>query len=296
MKKYQAVPVIDAKLSLGESPFFDKRTNTLSFVDITRGELWVIDASKIDKKLPLTSEDDYLLKKICIGEQLGTAMPMKKQGEYLLCATKGLYKTNGDKIEMIYDTSAVYADGQRSNDAKCDHAGRLFFGSSVYKSGMKDSGNLFCYDKGDVRILQKDTLISNGLAWSSNKKKFYFSDSPYNAIFEYDYDADTGNISNRRELAHVENQIPDGMCIDADDNLWVAVWGGRRIEKISTKTGETLEIVEVDATNVTSCCFFGEKMNKLFITSSGDGNVGEHEGSVFVCEVDACGTETIYFE
>lgn len=295
MKEYKAIPMMDLGLSLGESPFFDARTNYLSFVDINNGTLFVIDAGKFEEG-PVEDPERFIVKKLEIGQPLGTAMPMAKEGEYLLCATDGLYYTDEGAVKLLRETKDIYESFQRSNDAKCDPEGRLFFGSSVYESGHGDSGNLFCLDKGRVIVLEPNTGISNGLAWSGDCKKFYYIDSPCNAVFEYDYDVKTGSISGRRKLAHVENSVPDGMCIDSEDNLWVAVWGGRRIEHISTKTGEVLGIVEVDATNVTSCCFFGREMNKLFITTSGDGNDGEHDGSVFMCQVDAKGADTVYFE
>ena len=73
------------------------------------------------------------------------------------------------------------------------------------------------------------------------------------------------------------------MCIDQNDDLFVAVWGGYRLEKRSSKTGELLSVLEVPAENVTSCCFVEE--NKLFITTSGEGLSGEGDGKVFVCGI-----------
>jgi gluconolactonase len=83
---------------------------------------------------------------------------------------------------------------------------------------------------------QADTKISNGLTWSSDRKKFYFSDTLQYAVFEYDYNLETGEISNRKVLFKPEESrdMTDGMCIDSEDNLWVAFWGGSRIEERSS--------------------------------------------------------------
>ena len=84
-------------------------------------------------------------------------------------------------------------------------------------------------------------------------------------------------------------QADAGMCIDADDNLWVAFWEGSRIEQRSTKNGSVLATVKVDAQNVTSCCFIGDKLDTLFITTSGRGLNGKYDGCLFTCKVDVRG-------
>ena len=135
---------------------------------------------------------------------------------------------------------------------KADPKGRVWFGSSVDDGIHEASGNLFCLENGKVTVKQADTKISNGLAWSSDRKKFYFSDTLQYAVFEYDYDLETGAISNRKVLFKPEEGrgLTDGMCIDSEDNLWVAFWGGSRIEQRSTKNGSLLAFVNVPAKNV----------------------------------------------
>ena len=172
---------------------------------------------------------------------------------------------------------------QRCNDAKKDPAGRLYFGTSSLDEKLGIGGNLYCLENDNIRVLEKDTKIANGMAWDRDSKKFFFADSGEHVVFVYDYDIDTGNISGKRELFKITDGVPDGMCIDDDDNLFVAVWGGYRIEKRSSKTGELLAVIELLAENVTSCCFI--EKHKLFITTSGEGLSGERDGKVFSCEV-----------
>lgn len=283
MKTYNAQILIDNKYSLAESPFFHEETGLISFVDIPKGEFFLFN--KETKEISMFS----------LGQQMGSAVPMKEPGSYLLAGTDGLYVLKDDSVSKVLDTSDYYKENQRSNDAKCDFSGRLFFGSSLLSDG-EPSGNLFCYDHGNVSVLQPDTKISNGMAWSKDRTKFYFSDSPYQCVFQYDYDETTGKITNRRELCKIKNGVTDGMCIDSDDNLWVAIWGGRRIEQRDGKTGELLSVINVAAENVTSCCFYGDNMDELFITTSGDGQSGPSDGYIFTCKVDATGTKTNYFE
>ena len=113
-------------------------------------------------------------------------------------------------------------------------------------------------------------------------------------MFVYDYDVETGNIGGRQVLFTVEDGVPDGMTIDSEDNLWLAVWGGSRIEKRSTRDGKLLARIDVDAEHTSSCCFGGDDMSTLYITSSGDGLEGEHDGCIFTCELDVKGVAPDY--
>jgi len=285
IKTYTAELFLKEKYTLGESPFYNARTKTLSWVDITEGKFFTLGA-------------DETRRCFSYGQAIGSAVPTEKPGTYLIAGTDGLYLENADgtKPLLIKNLSEYYKPWQRSNDVKADPEGRVWFGSSVDDGIHEASGNLFCLENGKVTVKQSDTKISNGLAWSSDRKKFYFSDSLQYAVFEYDYDLKTGKISNRRILFRMEEGrgITDGMCIDSEDNLWVAVWGGSRIEERSTKDGSLLAVVNVPAKNVTSCCFTGDKLDTLFITSAAAGQTGELDGCLFTCKVDVKGLECDY--
>lgn len=285
MKEYIAKVFSEEKYSLGESPFYDHRTKTVSWVDISEGKFYTVGD---DGKGEIKSYD--------FGQAIGAAVPAKKAGSYVVAGTDGLYLLEGGKSRLIKELTEFYESYQRSNDAKADAAGRLWFGSSVDDGVHEASGNLFCIDSADggkVEVREPNTKISNGMAWSRDHKKFYFSDTLQYAVFEYDYDLESGMISNRKVLFRTEKDcgFTDGMCIDADDNLWVAFWEGSRIEQRSTKDGSLLATVKVDAQNVTSCCFIGYKLDTLFITTSGRGLNGKYDGCLFTCRVEAVGVK-----
>ena len=285
IKTYTAELFIKEKHTLGESPFYDTRTKTLSWVDITEGKFFTLGP-------------DGTRRVFSYGQKIGSAVPAEKPGTYLIAGTDGLYleKADGTKPRLIKNLSEYYKAWQRSNDVKADPKGRVWFGSSVDDDIHEASGNLFCLENGQVTVKQADTKISNGLAWSSDRKKFYFSDTLQYAVFEYDYNLESGEISNRKVLFWPEEGrgMTDGMCIDAEDNLWVAFWGGSRIEARSTKDGSLLAVVNVPAKNVTSCCFMGDKLDTLFITSASTGQTGERDGCLFTCKVDVKGLECDY--
>ena len=229
-------------------------------------------------------------------QPIGAAVPLKDSDGFMLAAKDGLYIRKNEITELVKDLSDIYKPYWRSNDAKADGKGRLWFGASVVDDVHEAEGNLYCFDGQNVRCMQAGTKISNGMAWSSDRKHFYFSDSLEHAIFCYDYSEEDGTISERRVLFEVENGIPDGMCIDGNDDLWVAIWGGSRIEKRDPLTGRLLAVVNVPAEHVTSCCLMRENdRTALFITSSGDGLTGQYDGCLFTCDIDAPVVDPDYY-
>lgn len=280
MESYKATLIDDERYDLGESPCFDPRSGRYSWVDITRNRFYT-----------KTAEGE----KECfdLGQPIGAAIPLLHEEGYLLAARDGLYVLENKEAGLVQELGTVYKSHWRSNDAKADPEGRVYFGASVIDD-HEPEGSLFCYDGKSVRVMQPGTKISNGMAWSSDKKSFYFSDSVEHAIFRYDYDIDTGNISHRKVLFEIQDGVPDGMCIDSDDNLWVAVWGGSRIEKRSAATGEKLGEIEVPAIQTTSCCFSGRDMDTLFITSAATGLDGKYDGCLYECRVQARGVQPDY--
>ncbi|MCR5213807.1 MAG: SMP-30/gluconolactonase/LRE family protein [Eubacterium sp.] len=299
IKKYHANVFSEEKFMLGESPFYDSRTNLISWVDIMAGKFYT--QSLTDSK-GNTNTDFLVTKETCneysINQEIGFSLPTLKGSTYLIGGTDGLYSLScpDGKLQKIIDLTNEFESYQRCNDAKADPMGRLWFGSSVLDdSGHEACGNLYLLQGEKPIIKQANTLISNGMAWNKARDKFYFSDSLYHAVFVYDYDIESANILNRKSLFEIEDGVPDGLCIDSNDNLWVAIWGGRRIEHRSGSDGSLIGLISVDSNNVTSCCFMGDKMDTLLITSSGNGEKGQNDGKLFTCKLDVTGPDPNYF-
>lgn len=267
---------IDEKHELAESPFYDPRFDRTSWVDITKGRLWTADKAGNRSCFEL-------------GQPIGAAIPLDRSDGFILAAMDGLYVYENGTASLLCDLTGIYPPFLRSNDAKADPMGRLWFGSSLAGDTPEPQGALYRYDKGDIQCMQPDTRISNGMAWSSDRTVFYFSDSLYHAVFSYAYDIESGTITDRRVLFETDNGIPDGLCIDENDDLWVALWGGRRIEKHCGRTGKKLDEIAVSAENTTSCCFGGDSLDTLIITSSGAGLDGRYDGCIFRCVTDVKG-------
>ena len=161
----------------------------------------------------------------------------------------------------------------RFNDGKCDPAGRFWAGTLSYKESP-EQGALYRLDK-DLsahRLVEKVTC-SNGIVWSGDAKTMYYIDSPTMRVDAFDYDVETGSVSNRRTVISCEkgHGYPDGMAIDAEDKLWVAHWDGSAVRRWDPKTGKLLRSIELPATRITSCAFGGPKLDKLYVTSATTG-------------------------
>ena len=256
--KYNVECVGNERYELGEGPFYDPRFKRLSWVDIIGQKVWFIKDGKKDC--------------IELPQPVGAAIPLAGSEGFALAMKDGIYVYENGKISLLVDLKGVFKDYWRSNDAKADAKGRIWFGASVIDGVDHEAeGNLYLFDKGKVSIKVEGTKISNGMAWSSDKKRFFFSDSLEHAVFVFDYDEESGILQNRRELFHVDENISDGLTIDSEDNLWVAFWGGSRIEKRSGATGELLEKIPIPAKQVTSCCFGDDDMKTLYVTSAATG-------------------------
>uniref|UniRef100_A0A8C1NPG8 Regucalcin n=1 Tax=Cyprinus carpio TaxID=7962 RepID=A0A8C1NPG8_CYPCA len=112
--------------------------------------------------------------------------------------------------------------------------------------------------------------LSNGLDWSLDHRIFYYIDSLAFMVEAFDYDIQTGGLSNRRTVYNMEKDegIPDGMCIDTEGKLWVACYNAGRVLRIDPRTGKRLQTVKLPAEKTTSCCFGGKDYSDLYVTSA----------------------------
>jgi sugar lactone lactonase YvrE len=150
------------------------------------------------------------------------------------------------------------------------------------------------------RLLDR-VSISNGLAWSGDARTMYYIDSPTRRVDAFDFDVANGAIANRRTVIEVDDGYPDGMCIDRQDNLWVAFWGGWGVGCFDPRSGKRIARVKVPVEAVTSCCFGGPNWDELYITTASRDldEVGRAcqplAGSVFRAKPGASGWPTVMF-
>lgn len=190
----------------------------------------------------------------------------------------------------------------RSNDGACDALGRLWVGTMNVNARL-GAGNLYCYN-GKLTKKIEGTSVSNGICWSPDNRTLYYIDSFSYHIKAFDYDLATGNISNERIVVEISepNTVADGMCIDSEGMLWVAIWGGACVNRYNPHTGACIGKIKINAPNVTSCAFGGKLMNQMLITTAKDGLSAEelkkypHSGSLFMVKLKVKGLPTASYK
>ncbi len=270
--------VLDLRAELGEGPVWDPIAACLYFVDILRGRVHRFD--------PATRA----LRTCETGCSVGAVAPTGR-GDLVLAVRDGFARLdlsgsrfNGadtpvrpdewsrpyssGRIEMIAEVEADRPD-QRMNDGKCDAAGRFWAGTMALDE-RGGAGALYRLDPdGHVETMIDGVTISNGLDWSDDGRLMYFIDTPTQSVDVFDFDLASGRIANRRPFARIDpvDGAPDGLTLDAEGFVWVALWGGSGVRRYAPD-GALDSIVRVPATYVTSCAFGGADLGDLYITTA----------------------------
>ncbi|XP_031778273.1 regucalcin isoform X2 [Nasonia vitripennis] len=175
----------------------------------------------------------------------------------------------------------------RINDGKCDPAGRFWLGTmalEVNDAIEPDRGTFYAVDQDlNLRKIISPVSISNGLAWSLQNDVMYYIDSMSYQIWAYDYNHKDGAINNKRVIFDLKknniNGLPDGMTIDADGNLWVALFNGGAVIQIDPKNGKLLRKVELPVDRITSVAFGDPQFDTLYVTTAHVGMTAEEKKS-----------------
>jgi len=173
-------------------------------------------------------------------------------------------------------------------DGKVDRRGRFIVGSSD-RSMREARGKLYVLDPGatELRAIDDDIILANGPCWSPDDKVFYHADSRRNLIYAYDYDIETGTVSNRRVFASTSELggIPDGATVDADGYVWSAICEGGKLVRFHPD-GSIDRIVEFPLKLPGSIMFGGPELDLLFVPTLNPAFLGREahpdDGSTFV--------------
>jgi sugar lactone lactonase YvrE len=287
----KAILEYEIKSKLGEGAFWNYRTQEFYWVDIEGKSLHIYN--------PKTKNNKSFL----LPSRIGTVVP-KNSTEAVVALEDGVYIMNTDSgdISLLSDIENNKTQN-RFNDGKCDPLGRLWVGSMALNE-EKYSGSLYMIDENGKTELKIDSVtISNGIVWTSNHKTMYYIDTPTAKIRAFDFDNNTGNLSNERVVIEVNDSLgfPDGMAIDEDDMLWVGMWNGNAVIRFNPNTGEIISKIEVPAHNVTSCAFGGKLLDTLYITTASVDMTPEEEaayplaGSLFKAVPGVKGVKSPFF-
>jgi sugar lactone lactonase YvrE len=188
--------------------------------------------------------------------------------------------------------------GVRMNDGGCDPAGRFFCGSMAYDAAP-GRGALHRSDPdGTVTRVLEGLTISNGIAWTPDGSLAYYVDTATGRVDVFDYAVDTATLSDRRPVVTIdpERGQPDGLALDAEGGVWVALWQGGAVHRY-TPDGRLDAVVELPARQVTACAFGGPERDRLFVTTSRL-DLADPEpaaGAVFVADVGVRGAPVASF-
>jgi sugar lactone lactonase YvrE len=221
----------------------------------------------------------------------------ERTGGGLVVATERGFGLVGADGSLGWLGEAWSDPGVRMNDGACDPQGRFYCGSMAYDA-RAGAGTMWRLDPDrSVHRVADGFTIANGLVWSLDGSTVYHVDTPTGRIDGYAFDAEAGRFGERRTVAEVPGGDPDGMTIDAEGGLWVALWGGSAVHRYGTD-GELTEVIDIGARQVTSCAFGGQDLDRLFVTTSRQGlDDGDDPaaGSVFVAEVGVRGVPLLAF-
>ncbi|WP_373517435.1 SMP-30/gluconolactonase/LRE family protein [Pricia sp.] len=253
----KATPILDIKPIHGEGPLWCPAQQKFYCVDLIKGSYF-----KVDWKTGKSQEFN-------VGQELGV-IALCESGKIVAGVRDGFgfYDGTTDRLELVANSPEIDVPERRMNDGAVDPKGRFFAGTMEY-DGVNPTGNLYRLDADhSVHQLETDIFITNGMGWSPDQKTYFMIDTSRNVLYAYDYDIETGNISNRRN--HIEwskNEFPDGMTVDSEGGFWVAMWEGSKVSHFNAE-GHWIEDIAVPVRHVTSCCFGGENLKILLITTS----------------------------
>ena len=259
MQSFEAKVIQGSRAELGESPFWDSRIGRLWWVDILGGRLHRFD--------PATKKEEIFE----VGSLAGCVVP--EEGREVALAVKNgfaSFDSKSGKLEML---AAMEHENPtiRFNEGNCDPAGRFWAGTMAL-GGRAGAGSLFCLER-DLSVSRKikGVSISNGIAWNQAADRMYYIDSPSQRVLEFHYDNLSGAISAPRvaiEIAASEG-APDGMCLDGEGMLWIALWGAGKVARFNPLSGDRLAEIATPGARQSSCCAFGGvDLETLYITTA----------------------------
>jgi sugar lactone lactonase YvrE len=286
-----ATCVYAARAELAEGPVW--HGGALWWVDIVAGTL-----NRLDLRSGLNTAR-------ATGGFLGAAIP-DNAGGWLLARRHALARLEWTSGALVDWSAPQVAPGARHrfNDAKCGPDGRLWAGT-LSLDGARGECALYRFTgRQPGALVISGVSLSNGLAWSPDGTQLYHVDTLAGCIQRWRYDVETGALHERAILAEVDPRegYPDGMCVDAEGHLWIALWGGGGVVRIDGRSGAILARHRLPVSQPSSCAFGGDRYGTLFITSAWQGlTAAQREaeplaGSIFALETGARGMPIHLFQ
>jgi len=244
---------LPAEDELGEGPWWSVADQSLWRVDIL--------SRAVHRWSPATGEQSSW----DVGDDVGFAVPAV-DGSVVAGLRSGLFRIDLDTGARVRLTDYPASGPGRFNDGKTDRRGRVWAGTIVDDHARPDG----CFGRLDDRrftVVLDGVTISNGLGWSPDNATMYFTDSAAATIWAFDFDAESGAMSNRRVFATDDGCAPDGLTVDAEGGVWSAKWDGARIVRYDAD-GAVSDVIAAPVSRPTSCMFGGPDLDVLYVTSA----------------------------
>jgi sugar lactone lactonase YvrE len=268
---------------LGEGPVWDPAGERVLWVDIHAGLVLEgrLDGPRID--VTATHRFDGFVGAVAPGVA----------GSLLIATRDALVEQSTDGTRRAIAEVLPGAVDQRLNDGSTDPTGRFLVGS-LSLSGSSDVEVLVRLERdGSLTTLDTDLTLSNGLAWTCDGRRMYSVDTYRRVVYVRDYDPDTGATGPRATHLTLDSGWPDGIAIDAEDHLWVAVWGAGEVRRFDPQ-GQLVDTLETDAPNTSALAFAVTDLQTLVVTTASvdlpPGHDGaDNSGYVLITRVDVPG-------
>jgi sugar lactone lactonase YvrE len=257
-----AVACTTEQTELGEGVRWDARRDELLRVDILAGRVYRDRVRGDGSLVPVGTHQ--------LPVPVGMIAPVRGDAGWLLGAGRGFVHLAPDGGHRTI--AQVTAPGTRMNDGACDPQGR-FWAGTLADDHREGGGGLYRLDRdGSVELVIEGLTIANGLGWSPDGRTMYLVDSGPGVVLAFAFDADRGALSARRVLISVPPDVgaPDGMTVDAAGDLWVAIYGGGRVQRHSPD-GVLRQVLTVPAAQSTCCAFAGPALDRLYVTTATEG-------------------------
>ena len=271
--------LVPAGATLGEGPAWDTAAGCLAWVDI------------LGQRVHLTEADGTTRASFELDRHVGAVLPGSP--EYLVVRRDG-FATLDPVTGAVTPLLTVLADRPdlRFNDAKAGPGGRVFAGTMSYDESATGQGELLRLDPGPVATrVHGPVSLSNGIGWSPDGRLMYYVDSLAKAVTVFDYDVDAATPANPRTLTKIDAGFPDGLCVDDDGCVWLALYDGWAVHRY-TPAGRLDAVIRLPVANVTSCAF--GPGGRLYITTAR--RVGGDQplaGGLFVAEPGVTGPPAV---
>jgi sugar lactone lactonase YvrE len=251
------VPATDETFQLGEGPVWDAARRRLLWVDILAGE--VLEGALDGDGVEVTRRHGF--------DGTVGAVAVADDGTFLVAAREHLVVLRPDGSRVDGPRVVPPGEGRRFNDGGTDPAGRFVVGTMRMDGPSEREVLVRLEPDGGVTQLDDDLMLSNGLAWSADGRRMYSVDTLRRTVFVRDYEPDTGAAGERRVHLRLDGGSPDGIALDAEEHLWVAVWGGGEVRRFAPD-GSLVGRLALPAPHTTSVAFAGDDLRTLVITTA----------------------------